>query len=207
MVTLAVLRSRRGLRRGVGIWGWGCTSDLVTYCGQKESQSLTVMSLGPSSLSPLLRSLPEMPPLDISLLNFYYLFLILSCQLENVQRSSELLNLPHTCLRDWANFLKLASAVKGKNWTRWFPKSSWALGFEVNFLVSPTFRLSLSVALWPNCQGPQTHCSCCLPSAWNTSLVAAPQVLQGPQSLSSNFLPFCIPQRFVLPTYHLSFFA
>ena len=32
-----------GLGREVGVWRWGCTSNLETYCGQKESQALPLL--------------------------------------------------------------------------------------------------------------------------------------------------------------------
>lgn len=64
---------------------------------------------------------------------------------------------PHLPVR-LGKFSQTSFCCKRKTLDWWFPKSSRALGFEVTFLVSPTFCLSLSVALQPNCQGPQTHC-------------------------------------------------
>lgn len=105
-------------------------------------------------------------------------------------------------------FSQTSFCCKRKNWTGWFPKSSWALGFEVTFLISPTFCLSLSVALQPNCQGPQTHCH--LPASM-PSLMLSPFCLEhlpgcSPSSAARatkplfKFPPLCIPRHFVLLT-------
>lgn len=53
------------------------------------------MPLDPSSLPPPLRSLPRIPPPDISPLNFHLLFLVLPCGLpKNIQRFSRTLPSP-----------------------------------------------------------------------------------------------------------------
>lgn len=109
---------------------------------------------------------------------------------------------PHPHLRDQAKFRKLATVVKGRNWTGWFPKASWAVAFGVTFQL---FLLLLPMPKWcPSAKltvkVPHTYCHLpastpllmLFPSAWNTSLFAAPQVLREPQSLSSISLPFAL---------------